>query len=69
MERHPNYIYWITLHQNDGSRSHSICVVNNWIIDSNFKKCISLNRENLNICCNKSRYVGIPYGYEFFKNK
>ena len=68
MERNPKYIYWITLHQSDGSRSHTICVLNNWIIDSNFQKCISLNRENLNICCSKSSYVGIPFGYEFFTN-
>ena len=63
MKREHNYIYWITLHQKDGSRSHTICVVNDWIIDSNFEKGLLFNEVNLNMCCNKSSYERISDGY------
>ena len=55
--------------QKDGSRSHVICVVNNWILDSNFEKGLVLSLDNLNLCCNKSSYVGICFGYIFYLNE
>ena len=55
--------------QKDGSRSHVICVVNNWILDSNFEKGLVLSLDNLNLCCNKSSYDGICFGYIFYLNE
>ena len=55
--------------QKDGLRLHVICVVNNWILDSNFEKGLVLSLDNLNICCNKSSYDGICFGYIFYLNE
>ena len=65
IDRKENFVYWLKLFQKDGSRSHVICVINNWIIDSNFDNGLKLSLENLNICCYKSSYVGICSGYVF----
>ena len=69
LEKKIGNLYWITLEQKDGSRSHTICVINDWIIDSNFAKGMELSIENLNYCCYKSEYVAISFGYIFSLRK
>ena len=65
IDQKENFVCWLKLFQKGGSRSHVICVINNWIIDSNFESGLKLSLENLNICCYNSSYVGICSGYIF----
>jgi hypothetical protein len=51
----------------DGKTDHCICVVENWIFDSNFEKALPLTIESLNICASSTdrptSYAGITRGY------
>jgi hypothetical protein len=38
------------IQSSDGKTDHAVCIVGNWIFDSNFKKALSLNMESLNLC-------------------
>ena len=35
----------------DNKTDHAICIVENWIFDSNFEKALELKQESLDICC------------------
>ena len=42
----------------DGKTDHAICIVGNWIFDSNFERALPLTRESLDICASSAdRYT------------
>ena len=41
---------------NDGKTDHAICIVGEWIFDSNMPKALPLSKESLNICCSDGIY-------------
>jgi hypothetical protein len=51
----------------DGKTDHAICIVQNWIFDSNFDRALPLTIELLNICCSscdrKTDFVRITRGH------
>ena len=70
-----NYLLCIVgLRSSDGKTDHAICVVNDWIFDSNYEKALPLNEKSLNICCSSddrnSTFVEITRGYvlQAYKN-
>jgi hypothetical protein len=38
------------IQSSDGKTDHAVCIVGNWIFDSNFEKALPLNMESLNRC-------------------
>jgi hypothetical protein len=51
----------------DGKMDHAICVVGNWVFDSNYEKALPLSKETLDICASSSdrdtHYVKVTRGY------
>jgi hypothetical protein len=63
-----NYLLSIVgVRSSDGKTDHAICVVSDWIFDSNYEKALPLNEESLNTCCSSddrnSTFVEITRGY------
>ena len=44
----------VGIRSSDNKTDHAICIVNNWIFDSNFEKALELKQESLDICCSSS---------------
>jgi hypothetical protein len=55
------------IESSDGKTDHAICVIGNWIFDSNFEKALPLTKESLDICASsaerKSVFVKVTRGY------
>ena len=51
----------------DGKTDHAICVVGDWVFDSNFEKALPLSKETLDICASsaerETHYVKATRGY------
>ena len=46
-----NYIMCLlAIQSSDGKMDHAICVVSDWIFDSNFEKALPLTKESLDLC-------------------
>ena len=50
------------IRSHDGKTDHCICVVKEWIFDSNFEKALPLTTDSLNLCAS-AVYVGVTRGY------
>jgi hypothetical protein len=46
----------------DGKTDHCICIVKNWIFDSNFEKALPLTTDSLNLCAS-GVFVDVTRGY------
>jgi hypothetical protein len=44
----------IGVRSSDNKTDHAICIVKNWIFDSNFEKALELTAKSLDICCSSS---------------
>jgi hypothetical protein len=58
-------IRFLQLCGTDGSVSHAICIVGDFIFDSNCKYALSFTEENLNQCCNGFQFSFIVKGWIF----
>jgi hypothetical protein len=60
-------IRFLQLSGKDGSKSHAICVVANFIFDSNCDSALEFNQANMDDCCNECEFDHIVMGYYFKK--
>ena len=67
-----NRSMWPTLcilQSSDGSLSHAVTVVDNYIFDSTTYRAMEINRENLNWCCGtdyyEAQFVGVYKAYRY----
>jgi len=55
------------VHSSDGKTDHAICIVGNWIFDSNLERALPLTMESLDICSSSAerqcKFVGFTRGY------
>jgi hypothetical protein len=49
----------------DGGESHAICIVGDFIFDSNCDFALELTESNMNDCCNGSLFDHVVMGYHF----
>ena len=56
----------IGVHSSDGKTDHAICIVGQWIFDSNYSRALELNMTSLNLCCSSpdraTSFVGVVRG-------
>ena len=57
-------ILMVVIKQTDNHHSHSICICNNYIFDSNTSNALPFTEEGINCCCGEfDNFIGIVNGY------
>ena len=64
VEMKKDEIMFLSVRQSDNHSSHSICICNGYIFDSNTTNALPFTKEGINNCCGEDTYFqGIDFGY------